>query len=112
MVFVGMIVIGIGCGVVGLVVGAVLGGRSAYRIVRTETVADLGVAKERGDLQLYEYLKSRYYLLSNRAKIRLRLGEGDYGPVDATKLAGYYPGKDLTSFDAEYEEYKRTPGFR
>ena len=69
------------------------------------------IASEKGDEQLFEYLKARYYYFSNRANIRLRPAEGDFGAVNEALLKGYSAGKGLTSFEAEYEEYRRIAGF-
>jgi len=91
--------------------GLVVGEANSYRAIRKETLGNLKIASEKGDGMLYEYLKARYYYYSNRARIQLRSGEGDYGNVDSKLLEGYYAGKDLVTFESEYENYKKIEGF-
>ena len=92
-------------------VGFIRGEANAYRIVRNETTVNLKIAKEKEDEKLYEYLKARYYYYSNRARLRLRPGEGDFGEVESRLLEGYHAGKDLVTFKSEYEEYQEIKGF-
>jgi hypothetical protein len=87
--------------------GCVFGRRSAYWTLRNVARADANFASTNSNKQLFEYIKSRYYYFSNRAGVRLRMGEGDFGPVDESLLKGYSAGKGPTSFVEEYDDYRR-----
>ena len=92
---------------VGFYFGTFHGKQIAFRMTRTEVRADMATALDQQNKQLFEYLKARYYYLSNRSGIRLRPDEGDFGPVDAALIKGFSAGKGPTSFEEEYEDYKR-----
>lgn len=77
----------------------------AYRQMRTLLLADIDAASKLNNPVLQEYLKARYYYISNKAKVRLRSGEGDFGPVDEAIIDGFVPGKDVTTFQLEYGAY-------
>ena len=93
------------------VVGVFYGQGQAYGQVRKEFRLDMEVAKEKENALLHELAKARYYYYSNRACVRLRRGEGDYGPVNEELLQGFSAGKGLTTFKEEYDDYRKIPGF-
>lgn len=79
------------------------------RTTRTQLLVDLRVSQDKANPLLTEYLKARYYYYSVEAGVRLRPGEGDYGPVDESLLRGFSGGKGPVSFKQSYEAYRRIP---
>ena len=95
------------CSVSGFLYGTYYGQKLGFRMMRSQTRADLEVSRENGNKELSEYLKARYYYYSNRAGLRFRSQEGDLGPIDASLLQGFSAGKGPTSWKEEYDDYQR-----
>ena len=91
----------------GFVLGGFYGKAVGCQEARNQLYIDIEAAAEGENVQMQELLKARYYYYSNRAKVRLRRGEGDFGPVNESLVSGFSPGKGLTTFKEEYEAYKK-----